>query len=224
MFKNNLRTIKRYLRDAEIMSDLNLYRSGPSGSTGVYLVGDGGEYKFNISEVLVVLILAAQEMKYTGRQQREWSRQLVYEEQCKAADKMEDAAFDRMLGGIISGGFSIVGGCIGMGYGYRAWNAQPQKGGMDKGAVAQYYNLRGQSLNELAGGVGRLHEAIFNGQAELKDADAERLRALATYLQGIVDKWSENAQDAGEAENSGIQTLREIISQLNQIANHILDG
>lgn len=164
--------------------------------------------------VLEVLFMASVVMKKSGRAQRTAAREKVLSLQLQAADKQEAAAHKAFTASVIAGSFQVAGGLAGLRGGYLAGKA-PNTG------EAQRLSTLGASASTALEGLGSLIAAFENRDSQLTEAEAERLRALATEAQGLIDEMGEFVQEMTDAEKKAYDSLVKLMAEIHETINVI---
>jgi gas vesicle protein len=184
--------------------------------------------------VLSVFYSASLLMRETARVGRASGREAVKNELLAAADLTDKAAYKAMIGGIVGGCITRVGGLAGVGFARQSGKVYDVEiigtggranfaRGVANNRAAQY-NTYGQSAREMAAGLGTLTQAIYDGSAQFTLADADRLKAQAAALQEVVDNWSDLHGSHTAAGQRALDALKELISALHATALAIIDN
>lgn len=164
----------------------------------------------DIHALMALFQKCAQEMRTSARESATAAGQAEAQALFSAAEKIREAATQRMIGAIIGGSAQILGGLGKMG---SAGFAAAKMGGATTNAQVSRLNHiagAGDGASGIMGGAGAIAQGIFERTASEKDAERAKLEAEAQVLRN-------QAEGEKELANQMLEVIRDTRSRMDSI-------
>lgn len=218
---------------ANLLADLDEAQMAGAKSAGSALAeprGDAGDVSgtiqqmnslpktlnIDITAMLRVFQEVGQQMRTTARETRQQETQAMVSAQMQAAEKIREAAHERMIGGIVNGAMQIAGGAIQMGGAI--------KGARDlAGSQTQHTLTTVQNRNTITGGIAAGVGGVGQITQSAQDAKASGHDARKAELDAMARVHESGREESRELSNQMMEVIRDIQDKLGGIEQSRLE-